>query len=162
LLAADAQADGISLAGSLWTCTRAKDRSKFVITFYPGGGVGGGEIQDVKVNPYVFDASQMRSGRWPGHWQQRGQHYTWSFPDQHMRITGMIRSPGQPPSERLIGTEASMAGKTAVSCVATPKLPPIGEGLVIPRDGHFMDVESGQGTLKVPVGISIEDPGSTR
>jgi hypothetical protein len=29
-------ADGLSLAGSLWQCTRASDRSQFVITFYPG------------------------------------------------------------------------------------------------------------------------------
>jgi hypothetical protein len=34
LLSAGASADGISLAGSLWRCTRASDRSQFVITFY--------------------------------------------------------------------------------------------------------------------------------
>ena len=123
--------------------------------------MGGGEFQDGEVNPYVFDASRTRAGQWPGQWQQQGQRFTWSFPDQHMQIIGTIR-PTEKPDERLIGTEASMAGRTAVSCIATPKLPPIGEGLVIPRDGHFMDVESGEGTLKVPVGISLEEPGSTR
>jgi hypothetical protein len=35
-----AKADGLSLAGSLWQCTRAPDRSGFVITFYPGPSVG--------------------------------------------------------------------------------------------------------------------------
>lgn len=33
-------ADGRSLTGFLWHCTRATDQSQFVITFYPGGGVG--------------------------------------------------------------------------------------------------------------------------
>ena len=37
-----ALADGASLAGSLWQCSRASDRSQFVSTFYPGGGVGWG------------------------------------------------------------------------------------------------------------------------
>jgi hypothetical protein len=31
-------ADGMSLACSLWQCTRSSDQSQFVITFYPSGG----------------------------------------------------------------------------------------------------------------------------
>src|SRR5918998_4807935 len=55
-----ALADGSTLAGSLWRCTRASDKSQFVITFYPGGGVGGGELQDGQVSPYVFYASGVK------------------------------------------------------------------------------------------------------
>jgi len=33
-------ADGLGLASSLWRCTRASDRSQFIITFYTGRGVG--------------------------------------------------------------------------------------------------------------------------
>ena len=39
-------ADGMSLAGSLWQCTRASDQSQFVITVYQSGGVGGGELEN--------------------------------------------------------------------------------------------------------------------
>jgi hypothetical protein len=88
-------ADGASLAGSLWRCTRASDHSQFVITFYPGGGVGGGELQDEEVSPYIFDASRTKTGEWPGRWQQSGRRFLWSFPDQHMQIAGTIRPPGQ-------------------------------------------------------------------
>jgi hypothetical protein len=35
------------------------------------------------------------------------------------------------------------------------KLPQIGEGLVIPRDSRFIDLEDGEGELKVPAGISL-------
>lgn len=76
-------ADGISLAGSLWQCTRATDQSRFVITFYPGGGgVGGGELENDEVSPYIFDASRTGPGEWPGRWEQAGRCFTWSFPDQ--------------------------------------------------------------------------------
>jgi hypothetical protein len=57
-----ALADGMSLAGSLWQCTRATDQSRFVITFYPGGGVGGGELENDEVSPYIFDASRTKPG----------------------------------------------------------------------------------------------------
>ncbi len=60
-----AVADGMSLAGSLWQCTRSTDQSQFVITFYPGGGVGGGELENGEVSPYIFDASRTRPGEWP-------------------------------------------------------------------------------------------------
>jgi hypothetical protein len=60
LLSAGAVADGTSLAGSLWQCTRVSDQSQFVITFYPGGGVGGGELQNGEVSPYIFDAARVR------------------------------------------------------------------------------------------------------
>ena len=52
----------MSLAGSLWQCTRATDQSQFVITFYPGGGVGGGEFENGEVSPYIFDASRTNPG----------------------------------------------------------------------------------------------------
>ena len=37
-------ADGLSLAGPTGNVPALSDRSQFVITFYPGGGVGGGEF----------------------------------------------------------------------------------------------------------------------
>ena len=150
-----ALADGVSLAGSLWRCTRANDRSQFVITFYPGGGVGGGELQDGEVSPYIFDASHMKEGEWPGRWQHTGQRFTWSFPDQHMEITGTISSHGRPKA-KLSGTEVASGIRSAISCVGVTKLPKIGEGLVIPKDGHFMDPASEDGELKVPAGISLQ------
>jgi hypothetical protein len=73
LVSAAAFADGTNLAGSLWHCTRATDQSQFVITFYPGGSVGGGEFQNDEVSPYVFDASRTKPGEWPGRWDQTGQ-----------------------------------------------------------------------------------------
>jgi hypothetical protein len=45
LASQSAIADGFGLSGSLWQCTRASDRSLFVITFYPGGGVGVGSLR---------------------------------------------------------------------------------------------------------------------
>jgi hypothetical protein len=156
-----ALADGLPLAGSLWHCTRASDRSQFVITFYPGGGVGGGEMQDGDVSPYVFDASGVKAGEWPGRWDQTGQRFTWSFPDQHMEISGIISSPGRPKA-KLSGTEVASGVRSAISCTGVTKLPKIGEGLVIPKDGHFMDPASEDGELKVPAGISLQAPDNTR
>jgi hypothetical protein len=150
-------ADGAELAGSIWMCTRAKGGSQFVITFYPGGGVGGGEFQDGEVSPYVFDASGMKDDQWPGRWRQTGLRFTWSFPDQRMRITGRIAGQRE---ERLIGTEVAARASFAVACERRFKLPKIGEGLVIPKDGRFMDLDDGEGTLKVPVGISLQETGS--
>jgi hypothetical protein len=57
-----ALADGTSLAGSLWQCSRASDASQFGTTFYAGGGVGGGELQNGEVSPYIFDASHTKQG----------------------------------------------------------------------------------------------------
>jgi len=37
-----------------------------VIILYPGGGVGGGELENGKVRPYIFDASRTKPGEWPG------------------------------------------------------------------------------------------------
>jgi len=158
LVSSPALADGISLAGSLWQCTRATDQSRFVITFYPGGGVGGGELEDDEVSPYIFDASRTRPGEWPGRWEQAGRRFTWAFPDQSLRIEGRLQAPGQP--SRLTGTETSSAGKSAVTCTALSKLPRIGEGLVVPRDSRFIDLEGEEGTLKVPAGISLQEQGS--
>src|SRR5215203_4612665 len=91
-----ALADGADLAGSLWMCARAKDGSQFVITFYPGGGVGGGEFENREVSPYIFDASRTKPGEWPGKWEQTGQRFTWSFPDQSLQIEGHLVGPSQP------------------------------------------------------------------
>lgn len=154
LLSAGAAADGTSLAGSLWRCTRASDHSQFVIAFYPGGGVGGGEMQDGEVSPYIFDASRVKEGQWPGHWQQKGRRFTWRFPDQHMRIDGRVTVPGS-PATMLTGNETASGTTTAISCAGLTKPPKIGEGLVIPKDGHFMDPDSEEGDLKVPAGISL-------
>jgi hypothetical protein len=154
LLSAGVSADGTSLASSLWRCTRASDQSQFVITFYPGGGVGGGELQNGEVSPYIFDASRVNEGEWPGRWQQRGRRFTWSFPDQHMQIAGTIRAPGQ-SQVRLNGTETGSGAKSSISCASLSKLPRIGKGLVIPRDNRFIDLEDGEGELKVPAGISL-------
>jgi hypothetical protein len=154
LLSMGASADGAGLAGSFWLCTRASDQSQFVITFYPGGGVGGGELQEGEIGPYIFDASRVKEGRWPGRWEQSGRRFTWSFPDQRMRIAGTIRGAGPPPA-KLMGTETASGMKSSVSCVGLSKLPPIGDGLVIPRDSRFIDLENGEGELKVPAGISL-------
>ncbi len=152
-----ALADAVSLAGSLWQCTRASDRSRFVITFYPEGGVGGGEVQDGEVSPYIYDATNHKEGEWPGHWVQRSQSFTWSFPDQHMSISGTIRSLGK-ANVQLTGSEVAAGVRTAITCTTLPKLPKIGKGLVIPKDGHFIDLNGDEGELKVPAGISLQDP----
>jgi hypothetical protein len=154
LLSMGASADGANLAGSLWRCTRTSDQSQFVITFYPGGGVGGGELQDEEVSPYIFDASRTKAGEWPGRWQQSGRRFLWSFPDQNIRIEGTIMAPGQSQA-RLDGLETASGVKSSISCEGLTKLPRIGEGLVIPRDSRFIDLEDGEDELKVPAGISL-------
>ena len=158
VLSPAAVADGVNLAGSLWQCTRATDQSQFMITFYPGGGVGGGELENGEVSPYIFDASRTKLGEWPGRWKQTGQRFTWAFPDQGMRIEGSVQGPGQ-PAARLTGTETSPGGRSAVACTALSQLPKIGEGLVIPRDSRFIDLDGEEGTLKVPAGISLQEQG---
>jgi hypothetical protein len=152
-------ADGLSLAGSLWQCTRSTDQSQFVITFYPGGGVGGGELENNEVSPYIFDASRTKPGEWPGQWEQTGQRFTWAFPDQSIRIEGSLSGPGQ-SAARLTGTGTASGDKFAVSCNSLVKLPKIGDGLVIPRDSRFIDLDGDEGELKVPAGISLQEPGS--
>ena len=154
LLSAGAAAGDANLADSPWQCTRASDQSQFVITFYPGGGVGGGELQGEEVSPYIFDASRIKEGEWPGHWQQSDQRFTWSFPDQHMQIAGTIRASGQ-SQVRLNGIETASGVRSSISCAVLTKLPRIGEGLVIPRDSRLIDLEDGEGELKVPAGISL-------
>jgi hypothetical protein len=125
-----------------------------VITFYPGGGVGGGEVQDGEVSPYIYDATNRKEREWPGHWEQTGKNFTWSFPDQHMTISGTISVAGR--LERLKGIEAAAETKVAVSCDKLSKLPRMGEGLVIPKDGRFIDLDGDEGELKVPAGISLQ------
>jgi hypothetical protein len=126
-----------------------------VITFYPGGGVGGGELENGEVSPYIFDASRTKAGEWPGKWKQTGQRFTWAFPDQNIRIGGSLTGLGQ-PAAHLIGAETSSAGKSAVTCTALSKLPTIGEGLVVPRDSRFIDLDGEEGELKVPAEISLQ------
>jgi hypothetical protein len=151
-------ADGLSLAGSLWECTRSSDRSEFVITFYPGGGVGGGELENSEVSPYIFDASQTKPGEWPGKWEQAGRRFTWNFPDQSIRIEGSLLGLGQ-ANARLTGTETSSGEHSAITCTALSQPPKIGDGLVIPKDNHFIDLDKEDGGLKVPAGISLQEPG---
>lgn len=158
LVSPTAMADGMSLAGSLWQCTRASDQSQFVITFYPGGGVGGGELQNDEVSPYIFDASRTKPGEWPGTWEQAGQRFTWAFPDQSIRIEGSLKRSGQ-KTARLTGIEISSGERSAVTCAALAKLPKIGEGLVIPKDNRFIDLDREEGELKVPAGISLQEQG---
>src|SRR5690242_13167748 len=121
-----AHADGMDLAGSMWACTRARDGSRFVIVFYPGGGVGGGETDGSEVSPYVFDASRTRDGEWPGQWKQTGSRFTWEFPDQHMAIEGRISSV-RAQSHGLVGTETALGLRSAISCRVQRDLPKIGE-----------------------------------
>jgi hypothetical protein len=149
----------MSLAGSLWQCTRASDRSQFVITFYPGGGVGGGELENGEVSPYIFDASRTKPGEWPGSWTQAGQRFTWAFPDQSIRIEGSLQGSGQ-RTVRLTGTETASGERSAVACTALSRLPKIGAGLVIPRDSRFIDLDGEEGELEVPAGISLQEQGS--
>lgn len=150
-----ALADGMSLAGSLWQCTRASDGSQLIITFYPGGGVGGGEHENGEVSPYIFDASRTKPGQWPGRWKQNGRSFTWTFPDQNIRIKGQLSR--DTTSGRLSGTEISGGHTSAIACTALSKLPRIGEGLVIPRNGRFIDLDGDEGELKVPAGISLRE-----
>jgi hypothetical protein len=159
LVSPPALADGINLAGSLWQCARASDQSQFVITFYPGGGVGGGEFENDEVSPYIFDAFRTKPGEWPGQWEQTCQRFTWAFSDQSLRMEGSLQGPGQ-PAARLTGIETSPGGRSAVACTALSKRPKIGEGLVIPRDGRFIDLDGEEGELKVPAGISLQEQGS--
>jgi hypothetical protein len=112
-----------------------------------------------EVSPYIFDASRRKPGEWPGRWGQTGQRFTWAFPDQSMQIEGNIQRPGR-PAARLAGTEASPGGRSAVACTALPKLPKVGEGLVVPRDSRFLNLDGGEGTLKVPAGISLQEQGT--
>ncbi|WP_262265787.1 hypothetical protein [Microvirga yunnanensis] len=157
LASSAAIADGLSLASSLWQCTRASDRTQFVMTFYPGGGVGGGEFENGEVSPYIFDASQTKPGEWPGRWRQTGQRFTWVFPDQTIRIDGSLSGPGQ-ANARLTGTEISLGERSAITCTSMSKLPMIGDGLVIPKNGRFMDLGRDEGELKVPAGLSLREP----
>ena len=159
LMACGALAGGVSLAGSLWQCTRASDKSQFVITFYPVGGVGGGEVQDGEVSPYIYDATNSKEGEWPGRWEQKGQSFIWNFPDQHMTISGTI-SLTVKAKPQLVGSEIAAGTRSTITCTSLPKLPKIGEGLVIPKDGHFIDLDGDEGELKVPAGISLQEQGA--
>ena len=74
-----------------------------------------------------------------------------------MTISGTI-SPTGKPEQQLVGSEIAAEARTAITCSGLPKLPKIGEGLVIPNDGHFIDLDGDEGELKVPAGISLQEP----
>jgi len=156
-----AVADGMSLAGSFWRCTRAADRSQFIIAFYPGGGVGGGDLRDGEVIPYIFDATNMKENEWPGRWEAKGNAFRWGFPDQNLEINGTIKSPGL-PSARLSGTLVGSGPDVDVSCTGITRLPRFGDGYVIPNDSRFIDLDGDDAELKVPAGISLPDPAGRR
>ena len=105
--------------------------------------------------PVHLDASRSKQGEWPGRWEQKKERFIWSFPDQHMEISGSISSPGERQA-KLAGTETASGVRSAVTCTALTKLPRIGEGLVIPRDSRFIDLDGEEGELKVPAGISLQ------
>lgn len=149
-----AVADGMGLAGSFWQCTRSSDQSRFVITFYPGGGDGGGELANGEVIPCISDASRTRPGEWPGRWEHMGQRVTWALPDQSIRIEGSLQGSGQ-AAARSVGTETSSGARPAVTCASLSRLPNIGEGPVVSRDSRFIDLDEEEGELKVPAGISL-------
>lgn len=153
-----AVADGINLAGTLWQCTRSSDQTQLVITFYLGGGVGGGEVQNGEVSPYIFDASRTKTGEWPGKWEQTGQRFTWAFPDQSIQIEGSLSERGWRAAQ-LIGTETSSGERSAITSAALSRLPRIGEGFVIPKDNRFIDLDQEDGELKVPAGICLQPQG---
>jgi hypothetical protein len=45
-----------------------------------------------------------------------------------------------------------------VTCRALSRLPKIGEELVIPKDNRSIDLDQEDGELKVPAGISLQEP----
>ncbi|EIM26201.1 hypothetical protein [Microvirga lotononidis] len=90
--------------------------------------------------------------------EQTGQRFTWSFPDQSIRIDGSLSGPGQ-ANARLTGTETSLGERSGITCTSLSKLPKIGDGLVIPWNNHFIDLDQDDGELKVPAGISLREPG---
>lgn len=49
--------------------------------------------------------------------------------------------------------------RSAITCAALSNLPKIGDGLVIPKNNHFIDLDQEDGELKVPAGISLQEPG---
>jgi hypothetical protein len=57
------------------------------------------------------------------------------------------------------GTETASGERSAVTCTALSKLSKIGDRLVIPKDNHFVDLDQENGELKMPAGISLQEPG---
>jgi hypothetical protein len=77
---------------------------------------------------------------------------------QSLRIEGSLSGPGS-AAAGLTGTETSSGERSAITCTALIKLPKIGDGLVIPKNNHFIDLDQEDGELKVPAGISLQEPG---
>lgn len=111
------------------------------------------------MSPYIFDASRTKPGEWPGRWEQTGQSFTWAFPDQSIQIDGHLSAPSQ-PGVRLTGIGTASGDKFGVVCKELSTLPKIGDGLIIPRDSRFIDLDGDEGELKVPAGISLQEQGS--
>jgi hypothetical protein len=63
-----------------------------------------------------------------------------------------MNSIGPCPSNQVQYSTGCSGGTSAISGAGSTKLPLIGEGRVIPRNSHFIDLEGG---LKVPAGISL-------
>jgi hypothetical protein len=61
---------------------------------------------------------------------------------------------------RLTGTGTASGDKFAVTCNSLVRLPKIGDGLVIPTDSRFIDLDGDERELKVPAGISLQEQGS--
>jgi hypothetical protein len=88
---------------------------------------------------------------------QTGQRFTWEFPDQSIRIEGSLSGPGL-ATARLTGTKTASGERSAITCTALFNLPKIGDGSVIPKNNHFIDLDQEDGELKVPAGISLQEP----
>ena len=75
---------------------------------------------------------------------QRERRFLWSFPDQHMQVAGTITVSGQPQAQ-LDDIETASGVRSSISSADLSNLPRIGEGLVIPRDSLFIDLEDREG-----------------
>jgi hypothetical protein len=60
---------------------------------------------------------------------------------------------------RLSGSETSSGERSAITYTVLFQLPKIGDRLVIPKNNHFIDLDQEEGELKVPAGISLQEPG---
>ena len=116
--------------------------------------MGGGELQDEEVSPYIFDASRVKEGEWPGRWEQKGRRFTWSFPDQHMRPRGH-RQRARAASGYADGDRGGTRDKEPDRVRGTEDAPTDRGGAGHPQ-GQPLHRSSRWGwqSLKVPAGIS--------
>jgi len=150
------------LSGTYWLCKRATDASQFLIAFFPGGGVGGGEIDGEEVIPYIYAAASPQKDGWPGEWTQKGRDFDWRLPDQHMRVRGRASDDAIGEHTTLTGDEVGFERRSKVRCDRMRGLPKVGDGAVIPADGRFIDKDAfpgGEGALKIPSMLALpRDP----